>query len=288
MQLLYIFNIKTFFWLEENSYDPEYKGYFQILDRDGSNFLKAQKSRDKTRAYKDQNSSIHLLEAFTELYQVWQDELLKERLEEMLVLVRDTITTDKGYLTLYLQRDWTPVSYRDSAKVLQKENINLDHVSFGHDVETAYLLLEASHVLELKNDSVTEIKARQMVDHALKNGWDNDKGGFYDEGYYYSDKENITILKDSKNWWAQAEGFNTLLLMSKKYPDDKQAYYDKFVKLWNYTKNHIIDPVHGGWFMGGIDKQPNLKTAPKASIWKAGYHDSRSMMNCIKIINSKH
>lgn len=274
--------IKTFHWLEENSYDPEYKGYFQILDRDGANYIKNQKSRDKTRSYKDQNSSIHLLEAFTELYEVWPDALLRNRLEEMLVLIRDTITTDEGYLILYLHRDWTPVSYRDSAHAIREENIQLDHVSFGHDVETAYLLLEASHALGLKNDSITEKKAKRMVDHALTNGWDDSNGGFYDEGYYFSNNNNsITIIKDTKNWWAQAEGFNTLLLMSEKYPDDEKAYYEKFSKLWSYTKNYIIDPVHGGWYMGGIDKQPQLKTAPKASIWKAGYHDSRSLMNCI-------
>lgn len=273
---------KTFHWLEKNSYDPGYKGYFQILDRDGRNFAKNQKSKDKTRSYKDQNSSIHLLEAFTELYEVWPDDLLRKRLEEMLVLIRDTITTEEGYLALYLQRDWTPVSYRDSARDVHEHNINLDHVSFGHDVETAYLLLEASHVLGLKNDSITEKRAKIMVDHALKNGWDEETGGFYDEGYYFTENGEISILKETKNWWAQAEGFNTLLMMSQKYPDDEQAYYEKFTKLWNYTKNNIIDPVHGGWYMGGIDVQPKLKTAPKASIWKAGYHDARSMMNCIK------
>jgi mannobiose 2-epimerase len=58
--------------------------------------------------YKDQNSSIHLLEAFTELYEVWPDELVRSRLQEMLFLIRDIITTKKGYLVLFLKPDWTP------------------------------------------------------------------------------------------------------------------------------------------------------------------------------------
>ena len=68
--------------------------------------------------YKDQNSSIHLLEALTELYQVWPDPLVKERLAELLYLVRDKITNSKGDLALFFQPDWTPVSFRDSSEAI--------------------------------------------------------------------------------------------------------------------------------------------------------------------------
>ncbi len=100
--------------------------------------------------YKDQNSSIHLLEALTELYAVWPDPLVRERLDEMLRLIRDVITTPKGNLVLFLQPDWTPVSFRDSSEAVVLKHRYVDHVSFGHDVETAYLMLEASHALGLK------------------------------------------------------------------------------------------------------------------------------------------
>ncbi len=51
--------------------------------------------------YKDQNSSIHLLEALTALYEVWKDPLVRERLQEMLFLIRDTIITRRGNLGLF-------------------------------------------------------------------------------------------------------------------------------------------------------------------------------------------
>lgn len=41
-------------------------------------------------------------------------------------------------------------------------------------------------------------------------------------------RDTITILLDSKNWWAQAEGMNTLLLMSDRFPKDPMQYYQKF------------------------------------------------------------
>jgi mannobiose 2-epimerase len=231
--------------------------------------------------YKDQNSSIHLLEAFTELYEVWPDPLLRERLQEMLTLIRDRITSDKGNLVLFLQRDWTPVSFADSTEGVIAKHHHLDHVSFGHDVETAYLLLEASHVLGLKDDSVTLRKAKRMMDHAIKNGWDDQAGGFYDEGYYFKGQKSIRITRETKNWWAQAEGMNALLLMADLFPDDELRYFEKFEKLWSYAKLNLIDHEYGDWFSGGIDKQPELKLAMKGHIWKAFYHQYRSMTNCM-------
>ncbi|MEK6781893.1 MAG: AGE family epimerase/isomerase [Bacteroidota bacterium] len=274
---------KAFLWLEKHSHDPVHKGYFQHLKREGTPILRADiiKSTAET-GFKDQNSSIHLLEAFTELYHVWPDSLLRVRLEEMLVLIRDTITTEKGYLTLFFKPDWTTISYRDSSEALIQEHHNLDHVSFGHDVETAYLMLEASHALGIKDDTTTLKVAKKMVDHALQNGWDNAVGGFYDEGYYFKGVEGISIIRDTKNWWAQAEGLNTLLLMADYFPDDEMNYFNKFQMLWEYADTYLIDHQYGDWYAGGIDKEPFQKTALKGHIWKATYHHFRSLSNCVK------
>ena len=114
---------KTFLWLEQHSHDPVYKGYFQHLKRDGTPVVReADAPSNSDMGYKDQNSSIHLLEAFTELYAVWPDAFIRERLQEMLYLIRDKITTKKGYLTLFFKPDWTPISFRDSSEAVIKKN----------------------------------------------------------------------------------------------------------------------------------------------------------------------
>ena len=188
----------AFMWLEKYSHDPVYKGYYQHLNRDGSHVIRtADINSTAETGYKDQNSSIHLLEALTELYKVWPDALVKERLEEMLELIRDKIVTQKGYLQLFFTYDWKPVSYRDSSKDVIMQHKNLDHVSFGHDVETAYLMQEASEALYGKPDAKTLAIGKKMVDHALHNGWDDSLGGFYDEGYYFKDKPGCTIINKS-------------------------------------------------------------------------------------------
>ena len=273
--------IDTFQWLESHSYDPEYGGYFNYMERDGTPLTDGFNGTPP----KDQNSSIHLLEAFTELYHVWPDPLLGERLFEMLTLIRDTIRIDPGYLVLFSEADWTPVSFRDSSDQVRNENYYLDHVSFGHDVETAFLMIEASEALGIQNDSTTHHYAKQMVDHSLRTGWDHETGGFYDGGYYLDTDEDLVIVRDTKTWWAQAEGLNALLLMSLLYPDDEMEYQRYFLQMWDYINEYFIDHEYHGWFESGLDKTPDSRYGAKGHIWKTNYHDGRTMMNGIRMLN---
>ncbi|HUQ65433.1 MAG TPA: AGE family epimerase/isomerase [Flavitalea sp.] len=275
---------QTFMWLEQHSHDPKFKGYFQHLERNGKPIVRpASTPATSDLGYKDQNSSIHLLESFTELYSVWKDSLLKERLNEMLLLIRDTMIGNKGYLTLFFYPDWKPVSNRDVSREIILERSNVDHVSFGHDVETAYLMMEASEALGIEHDKKTWAVGKQLVDHSLKNGWDNKLGGFYDEGYYFKDSpRKMTIIRNTKNWWAQSEGLNTLLIFSDLYPHDKMNYEEKFRKLWNYTNTYLIDHEYGDFYEFGLDNSPKSRTALKAHIWKGTYHSFRALSNCIK------
>ena len=274
---------KTFLWLEKYSHDSEYKGYYNNLNRNGSLPSAGQFGQPDQ---KDQNSSIHLLEAFTNLYQVWPDHLLRERLQELLTLIRDTITTKKGYLTLFMQRDWTPVSLKDLSESEYRRRYYADHVSFGHDVETAYLMLEASHVLALKPDTLTLTKSKKMVDHALANGWDKENFGFFDAGYYFKNSNKITIINDKKIWWVQAEGLNALLLMSFLFPDETK-YYQAFKNQWEYIDKYMIDHKYGGWYSEGLDRSPEYDRRPKGYDWKANYHNFRAMLNCIRMLRGE-
>ena len=117
--------------------------------------------------FKTMNVHIHLLEALTELSRVDRRPVVKERLRELLAIVRDKIAVEPGALNLYLTPDWRAIPAHDS---------------FGHDVETAYLLVEAAEALGMPDDARTWQVARRLVDHALDWGWDDEHGGFYDKG----------------------------------------------------------------------------------------------------------
>ena len=92
---------------------------------------------------------------------------VRKRLDEVFKVVRDKIYVDPGCLNLFFTPDWRPIP---------------DHDSRGHDIETAYLLLEAAETLGIPEDPRTKKVARNLVDHALEFGWDAQNGGFYDHG----------------------------------------------------------------------------------------------------------
>ena len=265
---------EAFGWLDAHAYDPVHGGYFNYLTREGEP-LRAGLGRTPP---KDQNSSIHILEAFTELYHVWPDPTLRDRIEEMLVLIRDRITVDPGTLTLFSTEDWTPVSYRDSTAAVREANWYFDHVSFGHDVETAYLMLEAAHAIGL--DAAPTLAAGQrMLDHSLATGWDLANAGFVEAGYIYADGDPLVVVDATKNWWAQAEGLNTLLLFGDIVPAERARYHDRFVQMWGLIQGYLVDHGRGGWYAGTLDRQPHLREADKGSIWKGPYHNVRALMN---------
>lgn len=267
---------EAFMWLEDGSHDSGYGGYFQFLDQNGTPFEDGMGNIPP----KDQNSSIHLMEAFTELYSVWPDELVRQRLQEMFYLIRDVFVNNMGSLRLYMSRSLTPLSYQDSSKDAHQKMYFLDHMSFGHDVETAYLLMEAAQALKL-DDPRTIMICKEMVDNAMNYGWDSRRAGVFDAGYFYKGESEVTILRDTKNWWAQFETLNTLLIMSELYPDDPLKYGKRFTDQWEFIKKYMVDWEYGDVYPGSIDKEPEAREAKKSQIWKGNYHTARSLMNCI-------
>jgi len=279
--------VETFQWLEKHSYDTDFGGYMEHLTRTGD-WLEPSVTNStawdcRSSGWKDQNSSIHLLEAFTALYKIWPDSLLRQRLTEMFVLIRDKITNHQGSLILFFQRNWEPVSYQDSTETIRSANYFYDHISFGHNLETAYLLIEAMHVLNHPTREKTMNIAKKMVDHALTYGWDQTYGGFYDAGYALKNFDTVTIINKEKTWWVQAEGLNALLLMHKLFPG-QSVYLQTFLNQWQYIDQYLIDHKYGGWYWAGLDRSPEQIEAPKAVQWKINYHNTRAMINCLHML----
>ena len=171
--------------MEDHAHDHQFGGYFEILKRDGSPVMAGDIQNSgagdaPATGLKDYNSSIHLMEAFTELYRVWPDSLVRSRLEEMFYLIRDTFVHPDGYLQLYFYPDWKLVPDQAMEERSAGNHWFTQHFTYGHDVETAFLLLETAHVLGWGEDEITHHTAKQLVDHSLASGWDTIAEGFFD------------------------------------------------------------------------------------------------------------
>ena len=110
---------KAFGWIDEHAHDVKNGGYFEWLTRDGQVIrAKSENARVDTIplagfpvGYKSMNTHIHLLESFTQLYEVWKDELLRRRVMELLGIVRDKICVEPGVMSLYFTPDWRAISH---------------------------------------------------------------------------------------------------------------------------------------------------------------------------------
>jgi cellobiose epimerase len=172
-------------------------------------------------------------------------------------VVRDRIAVPPGALHLFFNPDWRPIP---------------DHNSFGHDVETAFLLIEAAESLGIPDDPATLRMSRMLVDHALN--WAFDPQGGLNEGGVAlgppTDRRKI--------WWSQVEMLNALLLMHERFGSETDRYWRAFQLQWRFIKANQIDPLHPGMYEIANPPADQPARFNKAHRWKAAYHDGRTYM----------
>jgi cellobiose epimerase len=255
---------RAYAWLDAHAYDKQHGGYYEALTREGKPVLSPPNPAMQSDligtyyGYKSMNTHIHLLEALIGLYAVWPDGGVRHRLQEVFTLVRDRIAVAPGCLNMFFTPDWRPVP---------------DHDSFGHDVETAYLLVEASTALGKPDDANTWGTARQLVDHALEYGWDRENGGFYDAGTAFGPP-----LVTDKIWWTQAEGLNTLSLMHARYGRETPRYWNALNRQWQFIRHCQVDARNGGWYATVRREGAPIPGQLKSDRWTEAYHQGRALL----------
>ena len=147
-------------------------------------------------------------------------------------------------------------------------------------------MCEATQALGL-DSTITLAVSKRIIDHALAYGWDTDVGGLFNGGCYLGVDRVPKLTDDGKSWWAQAEGLNAFLMMSRLLPEDGHRYYERFTEMWQYICRYLIDHDQGGWYPGGLDRQPELRFASKATIWRGTYHTARALMNVIRELQDR-
>jgi len=254
----------AFNWLDTHAHDAECGGYFEHVTADGQSVAVDVPAEPLGRGlpvigqvgYKSMNAHIHLLEALTALRRVWNDARLTARLQEVFEIVRDKIVLPGGHLNMFAARDFKPRDQRSS---------------FGHQLEIAYLLEEAAEVLHRQDAEVTARTALRTVDHALRWGWDQDHGGFADEG-----PPTGPPTRTDKVWWVQVEGLNGLLTAARLAPQ-KDEYFRRFAETWAFFRKHMIDDQYGGCYETVTPDGKPLRVN-KATPWKAAYHVTRALL----------
>ena len=247
--------------LETHAKDTIHGGYIEAFNEDWTAIDDMRLSEKDMNASKTMNTHLHVLEAYTTLLQIHNNDEVREALKDLILLFRDKFLTKDFHYDLFFDTEWQLLS---------------SSISFGHDIETAWLLIEAAKAVgDMDLLMQTKAIALQVAKAFLENGLDTD-GAVMNEA-----NRNTQHTDTDKHWWPQVEALVGLKYAFELSHDEN--YLDVSQRIWEFTKTHLKDPVNGEWHFR-VDRTGKPYTnEDKVSMWKAPYHTSRA---CI-FINSE-
>ncbi len=207
------------------------------------------------------NTHLHLLEAYANLYRVWNDAELAMRLQALIELFLQTIYHPAtGHLILFFDECWRPRS-----RV----------VSFGHDIEASWLLLEAVDVL---GQATLRPRVQQASLHLAHTTLTE---GLAPDGSLYYEIDEQGHLDTDRHWWPQAEALVGFLNAYQE--SGKVAFYEAAEGVWRYIWQRQRDAQGGEWFARVRDDGTPYPD-DKVDFWKGPYHNGRACLEAIQYL----
>lgn len=248
------------FGLVERSYDPVHGGYLEAYARDWSEAGDLRLGEHDQNDKKTMNTHLHILEAYTAYYRISKSPKLELQFRRLIADTLDYIVDIKnGHFRLFFDENWSV-----------KSNL----VSYGHDIEGSWLLMEAAEALGDAGLLERSRKAAvRMAEAVLAEGVDAD-GAVMWEG------DGQRVLDTDKHWWGQAEavvGFVNAWQMT-----GEERYWHAAEACWRFIRENILDRNNGEWYWK-TDRQgtPSLAEA-KVNEWKCPYHNARACMEIME------
>lgn len=248
-----------YFKIQKHSYDRENKGYLEAFTRNWQTIEDLRLSDKDVNEKKTMNTHLHIIEAYVNLFKVWKDKTLQnDSIELLQTIEKHFINTETGHLRLFFDENW-----------IEKPDV----ISYGHDIEAAWLLLQCAEISEDETLIANYKKYAIQIAKVTLEGLDSDGGLWYE----FNPKSNELVAE--KHWWVQAEALIGFYNAYQLTGDEN--YLDIVYKNWKFIKKHILDQQNGEWFWG-IYGDYSLIEKDKAGFWKCPYHNSRA---CLELIN---
>ncbi len=251
---------RLFELIDRHTYDPQFGGNIECRARDWSRLEDMRLSTIDLNSSKSMNTMLHLLEAFTALHGIWQDDKLTSRFKNLIALFSNTIIDPvSGHQRLFFDDQWRSLS---------------ENISYGHDIETSWLLLEAAEasgqpalIDQAKSNAV---KMAQVV---YEQSLQPDSSILYEAG---PGGHKVT----DRHWWAHAEavvGFYNAFEISKK-----EHFLQASTRVWTYIQDHFVDHKDGDWFKLLRENGSPYFEHYKVSPWECPYHHARMCYEMIR------
>lgn len=202
-------------------------------------------------AEKTMNTLLHLLEAYTVLYEATGEATVAESLRSILGMFAQSVYNPQlNRLEVFFDTDMHSV---------------FDMQSYGHDIEASWLIDLAAHRVLTGQalaavTTLTATLAQGVLNRAFRDGC-------------LSNEQTEGELDDTRVWWVQAEALVGLTNLWQKTGDPViRAAMDMG---WGYMMDKMVDPRAGSEWYNSLDAEGRPVPKPVVEPWKCPYHNGR-------------
>lgn len=229
------------------------KGYLESFSVDFKPLINDKLSENGIIADRTMNTILHLIEGFSGLYEISHSKQVKESIIGIFDIFDKYIyNKDKKRQEVFFDLDY---------------NSLIDLHSFGHDIETSWLM---GWSLDLINDENLTRRIDPLLRDLLINVLNNaisEKGGLFSEC-------EKGIINNNYVWWVQCESVVGFYNAYEKWniKGSKQAASSIF----DFINEYFIDKRIGGEWFWELDN--NCKPTNEKDLveqWKCPYHNGR-------------
>ncbi|MGN1281700.1 MAG: AGE family epimerase/isomerase [Succinivibrio sp.] len=257
--------LELFSLIEQHAYDSVYGGYREAYDKNWNpieNKLVCD-TAEGVLSEKSMNTHLHILEAFTKLYEASHDETVQKQMAKLAKLMIDKVVNEQNHFGLFYTREWDCCSH---------------DVSFGHDIEGSWLLDEAADQISDKelSNRIREVTTK-MAEITARYGSDRD-------GATFNEFRDGHLLDTDRIWWVQAESMIGYFNAYQK--TGNKEFLELSLCCFEIIRSQLKDGINGEWFWK-VDRYGNpYKDCPKVEPWKCPYHNGRACLEMYKRIDS--
>ena len=269
--------IETYFY-DGNAYNEAYTA-------DWRNVVESAICDQGVTATKTMNTLLHIMEAYTELYDADHHPAVAQKLVDILEVARSNV--------------YNPEFERLETFFDAGMSALADIHSYGHDIEASWLLDRACEVLQkgLDENGVGlqyRERAKKIIDETaaytpviarkiLSCAFDGEALNNECRGEVSEKAGTASAVVDTERiWWVQAEAVVGFVNAWQKSGDS--AFKDAASKIADYIQNVMTDTRDGSEWFWSVSKDGERSDHGITEPWKCPYHNGRMCMELVKRI----